>query len=267
MRRFFEAAAGMEEEETDLGDVVNSADIPELLYDDDDFSVAEPNASLSAQGTKRKRGSDTTEASDTDHTDHTDHGDFNDIHGNDEGEFADAAPPRLPGDNVASETESDTDDEAESDDEASALVSSRCPVCDLATSEVVEAMNACSDRLAGQVSEQCLCAIQLEIWQKRTAPLRQQGRDVPLLTLQILKRHYSKHRINVMRSVSEDIRVLETMQRALRRTGLCDYDQDNNKVLSHRGSSEMGRISKQKTDLLKFYSSLQRDRKKEMQNS
>jgi len=208
-------------------------------------------------GRKRKRDTDTTEESEEEEEEENDDGEAG------EGEFADANPPRLPGDDVAT---SDSDSEESDEEEPSSLVPAVCPVCDLATSEIVQAMDACSDRLAGQVSESCLCAIQLEIWQKRVAPLRAQGRSVPLMTTGIIRRHYSRHRVNVLRSVSEDIRVLETMQRTLRRTGLCDYDQDNNRILSHRASSEMCRISKQKTDLLKFYNSLTQQRKKEENN-
>lgn len=209
-------------------------------------------------GRKRKRDTDTTEESEDEEEEESHAG------GAEEGEFADANPPRLPGDDVLSNTDSDSEESDE--EEPSPLVPAVCPVCDLATSEIVQAMDACSDRLAGQVSESCLCAIQLEIWQKRVAPLRAQGRSVPLMTTGIIRKHYSRHRINVVRSVSEDIRVLETMQRTLRRTGLCDYDQDNNRVLSHRASSEMCRISKQKADLLKFYNSLTQQRKKEENN-
>ena len=208
-------------------------------------------------GRKRKRDTDTTEDSEEDEEQENDDGEVG------EGEFADADPPRLPGDDVAT---SDSDSEESDEDEPSSLVPAVCPVCDLATSDIVQAMNACSDRLAGQVSESCLCAIQLEIWQKRVAPLRAQGRSVPLMTTGIIRRHYSRHRVNVLRSVSDDIRVLEQMQRTLRRTGLCDYDQDNNRILSHRASSEMCRISKQKTDLLKFFNSLTQQRKKEENN-
>ncbi len=208
-------------------------------------------------GRKRKRDTDTTEDSEEEEEQENDDGEAG------EGEFADANPPRLPGDDVVT---SDSDSEDSDEEEPSSLLPAVCPVCDLATSDIVQAMNACSDRLAGQVSESCLCAIQLEIWQKRVAPLRAQGRSVPLMTTGIIRRHYSRHRINVVRSVSEDIRVLETMQRTLRRTGLCDYDQDNNRILSHRASSEMCRISKQKTDLLKFYNSLTQQRKKEENN-
>lgn len=208
-------------------------------------------------GRKRKRDTDTTEDSEEDEEQENDDGEVG------EGEFADANPPRLPGDDVAT---SDSDSEESDEDEPSSLVPAVCPVCDLATSDIVQAMNACSDRLAGQVSESCLCAIQLEIWQKRVAPLRAQGRSVPLMTTGIIRRHYSRHRVNVLRSVSDDIRVLEQMQRTLRRTGLCDYDQDNNRILSHRASSEMCRISKQKTDLLKFFNSLTQQRKKEENN-
>ena len=241
-----------------------------MADEDDDDNDALGNADIVSQdfvdqalnGHKRKRDSDTTEESDFDVE--TENGGESPPH---EGDFADASAPRLPGDDLESSSSSDESSADEDDEGPGALLSASCPVCDLATSEIVQAMDACSDRLAGQVSESRLCAIQLEIWEKRMAPLRQQGRSVPLLTLQVLRRHYTKHRINVMRSVSEDIRVLECMQRTLRRTGLCDYDQDNNRILSHRASNEMCRISKQKMDLLKFYSSLQTARRKEMQNN
>lgn len=220
----------------DIGDIVDSNDIREKF-----------------SGEKRKRQNDATGE---------EPGEYAQT-GEEPGEYAQNPAPKLPGDDLDSESESESEDE----DEASPLISAPCPLCDLATSECVQAMNACSDRLAGEVSETRLCGIQLEIWNKRMQPLRQQNRPVPLLTLQMVKTHYTKHRVCPQRSVAEDVRVLENMQRCLRRTGLVDYDQDNNKVLVHRGSSEYCRISKQKADLLKLYAMLEKEKRKTNSNT
>ena len=48
---------------------------------------------------------------------------------------------------------------------------------------------------------------------------------MPQLTREILLRHYRTHRVSIMRSVAEEIRVFELMERTLRRTGLCDLGQ------------------------------------------
>ena len=142
-----------------------------------------------------------------------------------------------------------------------------CPCCELATSEVVRAMDSVADTLAGRAGDGHITKMQLEIYNRRMAPLVREGRDVPRLTRKILLRHYRTHRVSIMRSVAEEIRVFELMERTLRRTGLCDVDEDGRRVLVKSGAQEMNRLSKSKLDLLKFYATLEKQRREDEANA
>lgn len=120
-----------------------------------------------------------------------------------------------------------------------------------------------TDTLAGRAGDGHITDMQLSIYNNRMAPLRAEGRPVRELTRCMLKRHYRTHRVSVMRSVAEEIRVFQLMERTLRRTGLCDVDADGRKVLVRGGAAELHRLSKAKLDLLKFYVSLEKQRKEE----
>ena len=169
----------------------------------------------------------------------------------------------LPGDELSSEDEEDDLEEPQS----ASGHDDPCPCCELATSEVVRAMDSVADTLAGRAGDGHITKMQLEIYNRRMAPLRREGRDVPQLTREILLRHYRTHRVSIMRSVAEEIRVFELMERTLRRTGLCDLDADGRRVLVKSGAQEMNRLSKSKLDLLKFYATLEKQRREDEANA
>lgn len=184
----------------------------------------------------------------------------------------DVEPVMLSGDELTSDDESDTEvDEAEVAGEQGAVSAKRrrlsCVCCDLATSEVVKKMNMVQDSLAGRAGDGHITDMQLAIYDRRMAPLRVEGRDVPKLTRAMLTKHYRTHRVSIMRSVAEEIRVFELMERTLRRTGLCDMDADGRKVLVRGGAQEMNRLSKSKLDLLKFYATLEKQRREDEANA
>ena len=170
----------------------------------------------------------------------------------------------LQGDELSSE---DEDDELEQQRESARGHDDPCPCCELATSEVVRAMDSVADALAGRAGGGHITKMQLEIYNRRVAPLRREGRDVPRLTRELLQRHYRTHRVSIMRSVAEEIRVFELMERTLRRTGLCDVDADGRRVLVKSGAQEMNRLSKSKLDLLKFYATLEKQRREDEANA
>ena len=62
-----------------------------------------------------------------------------------------------------------------------------------------------------------------------------------------------------MRSVAQDIRIFEEAGQLLRQS-LKDVDDEGTTVLSSRAPSELCRLSKAKTDALKFFHQLNKDR-------
>ena len=196
----------------------------------------------------------------------------------------------LPGDDLSSADEDFLEQEAEDDevvdkeedheegeeDDASCCADNPqaesrrlppCVCCELATSEVVKAMDQVADRLAGRAGDAYITQMQLDIYNRRMAPLRAEGRPVRCLTRKMLQRHYRTHRVSIMRAVAEEIRVFELMGRTLRRTGLCDVDADGRVVLTRSATHDMTRLSKQKMDLMKFYVTLSKARREEEANS
>ena len=141
----------------------------------------------------------------------------------------------------------------------------RCVCCELAGSEVMRALDAVADRLAGRAGERHIIDAQLSIYNRRMTPLRAEGRPVLPLTRKMLRKHYRTHRVSVMRSVAEEIRVFDLMQRTLRRT-MCDVDPDNQKLVSSRNAQLLFRASKAKLDLIKFYTTLEKQRRENEAN-
>lgn len=178
----------------------------------------------------------------------------------------------LSGDDISSDDEELSDNESEPEPDATledAVDSPRqrgCACCDLATSDLMIALDRVADKLAGRASDSRVTAIQLEIFESRVAPLRAEGRDVPDIDRRVLRKHYTQHRISPLRSVAEDIRIFELAERTLRRTGLAEEDEEGIKMLCSRGAAELCKLSKSKLDALKFYVSLDKIRKEEEAN-
>jgi hypothetical protein len=170
----------------------------------------------------------------------------------------------ISSDDAFSECESDTEHDALEGNEVS--TERGCACCDLATSDLMLALDRVADKLAGRASDSRVTSIQLEIFECRVAPLRAEGRDVPSIDRRVLRKHYSQHRISPIRSVAEDIRIFELAERTLRRTGLAEEDEEGVKMLCSRGAAELCKLSKSKLDALKFYVALDKVRKEEEAN-
>ena len=171
----------------------------------------------------------------------------------------------ISSDDAFSECENDAENDVVAEDQQF-LAERGCACCDLATSDLMLALDRVADKLAGRASDSRVTSIQLEIFECRIAPLRAEGRDVPNIDRRVLRRHYSQHRISPLRSVAEDIRIFELAERTLRRTGLAEEDEDGVKMLCSRGAAELCKLSKSKLDALKFYVTLDKVRKEEEAN-
>lgn len=147
--------------------------------------------------------------------------------------------------------------ESEEEDEQETVI---CPLCEHATSDLVRDLDKLADKLAGRASQAHVASMQLKIFQNRVAPLRYEGRtDIPNITESWLRAHYTKCRISPIRSVAQDIRIFEEAGQLLRQS-LKDVDDEGTTVLSSRAASELCRLSKAKTDALKFFHQLYKDR-------
>jgi len=153
--------------------------------------------------------------------------------------------------------EFDDDDDDENENEEGGII---CPLCKHATSDLVRDLDTLADKLAGRASHEHVTAMQLEIFERRVAPLRYEGRDdIPNINKTWLHKHYTECRISPMRSVSQDIRMFEEAENLLR-ANLTDVDDEGASVLSSRTASELCRLSKGKMDALKFFHQLSKER-------
>lgn len=171
------------------------------------------------------------------------------------------SPKRFCLDNADATTEEyEQSEESDADDEEELEMSTMCPCCELATSDLMRDLDRVADRLAGRASHEHVTTLQLKIFEARIAPLRHEGRtDVPNITRESLHKHYTECRISPMRSVSQDIRMFEEAEKLLR-SNMTDVDDEGTTVLSSRSASELCRLSKGKLDALKFFYQLNRDR-------
>ena len=157
---------------------------------------------------------------------------------------------------VAEETTELYESEDEDDQEETVI----CPLCEHATSDLVRDLDKLADKLAGRASHAHVASMQLKIFQDRVEPLRYEGRpNIPNITERWLRKHYPECRICPMRSVAQDIRIFEEAGQLLRQS-LKDVDDEGTTVLSSRAASELCRLSKAKTDALKFFHQLNKDR-------
>lgn len=135
--------------------------------------------------------------------------------------------------------------------------SGHCPICSHNASErgVIAKMNDLEARLTGTISPEEIYRIMFQMWEHEVRiPLERQGMACPELTVDQIRNHYCKHKMNMKNIVSREILFCNTLQRQLKGNQIAVRNKvTGEKRLVLKGISEWQRLSKHKLDLIKYY--------------
>lgn len=133
-----------------------------------------------------------------------------------------------------------------------------CPICAHSGGDAscIQKMNDIEETLTGKVSSEEIYRIQYQLFEHEIKePLQRQGLPVPSITIDIIRTHYEKHRMNTHMVVSKEILVVNEMQRLMQDHQMA-VQSGNTKRLLLKEMDQWQKLSKHKLELLKYYNSL-----------
>lgn len=132
-----------------------------------------------------------------------------------------------------------------------------CPICSHSNGEasVIQKMNEIENSLTGSVSAEEIYRIQHQLYEHQVRqPSLRQGKPCPEITLDHIRRHYQRHRLNLKDIVAKEILFVNVMQVHFRRSQIATMNvKDQRKTLNMKGVDQWIKLSKHKLDLIKYY--------------
>ena len=121
---------------------------------------------------------------------------------------------------------------------------------------VLERMQEIDQQLVGKVSDDEIHRLQAELYTTHVLePLKRQGiENVPEVTAEMCRKHFSKHRMNIRRLIGSEISFVNTMQKQVRRENILSRNNVTGQTKIDNGAlNNWLKMSKHKLDLVKFY--------------
>jgi hypothetical protein len=131
-----------------------------------------------------------------------------------------------------------------------------CPICahNSDDASVIQQMNDIEVKLTGTVSPEEIYRVQHQLYETQVrAPLLRQNKVCPEITLNDIRAHYQKHRLNLRDIISKEILFVNTMQVHFRKSQIATKClKDGRKTLNMKGVDQWIKLSKHKLDLIKY---------------
>lgn len=121
--------------------------------------------------------------------------------------------------------------------------------------QVLSRMEEIDQQMVGKVSDDEIHRLQAELYNTHVLePLKRQGIDAPVVTAEMCRKHFSKHRLNIKRMVGSEINFVNTMQRQVRRENILSRNNVTGQTrIDSAALKNWLHLSKHKLDLVKFY--------------
>lgn len=133
-----------------------------------------------------------------------------------------------------------------------------CPLCAYKNNGIVKRMRTAERALTGQVAQDKMFEILCDMYAKHTAPLIRQGKTPLPLTHQMCKLHYTKHVVNPLQQVGEDISYCARMQEHFKKNIGVRNSTLGTVTLNPSYVQDYVKISKHKLELVKYYNVMRR---------
>ena len=132
-----------------------------------------------------------------------------------------------------------------------------CPICSHNAGEfsIIQRMNQVELNLTGTVSSEEIYRLQHQLYEHQVRqPLLRQGRVCPEITINHIRTHYQRHKLNLKDIVSKEILFVNTMQKHFRSNQIATKNlTTGEKKLNLKGVDQWVKLSKHKLDLIKYY--------------
>tara|TARA_B100001093_G_scaffold519385_1_gene608169 strand:- start:3055 stop:3570 length:516 start_codon:yes stop_codon:yes gene_type:complete len=133
-----------------------------------------------------------------------------------------------------------------------------CPLCAYKDGGIVQRMRATEQALTGQISQDKMFEVLCEMYSKHTAPLIRQGKNPLPLTHQMCRIHYTKHVVNPLQQVGNDIHYCARMQEHFKKNIGVKNNTLGTVTLNPAFVQDYVKISRHKLELVKYYNVMRR---------
>tara|TARA_B100001540_G_scaffold240933_1_gene215647 strand:- start:373 stop:888 length:516 start_codon:yes stop_codon:yes gene_type:complete len=133
-----------------------------------------------------------------------------------------------------------------------------CPLCAYKDGGIVQRMRATEQTLTGQIEPNKMFEVLCDMYAKHTAPLIRQGKTPMPLTHEMCRIHYTKHVVNPMQQVGEDIHYCARMQEHFKKNIGVRNNIVGTVTLNPAYVQDYVKISRHKLELVKYYNVMRR---------
>jgi hypothetical protein len=133
-----------------------------------------------------------------------------------------------------------------------------CPLCKYQDDNIIKKMSEVEKSLTGNIEAGEIYNILCNLYHNHTAPLIRQGKKPMALTPELCKEHYSKHVVNPVQQVADDIMYCCKMQRHYKKNIGVRSSHTGNITLNPHHVNEYIKLSRHKLDLVKYMNTLQK---------
>ena len=133
-----------------------------------------------------------------------------------------------------------------------------CPLCAYKDGGIVQRMRATEQALTGQISQDKMFEVLCDMYCKHTAPLIRQGKKPLPLTHEICRIHYTKHVVNPLQQVGNDIHYCARMQEHFQKNIGVKNNTLGTVTLNPAFVQDYVKISRHKLELVKYYNVMRR---------
>lgn len=133
-----------------------------------------------------------------------------------------------------------------------------CPLCAYQNGGIVRRMGATQQALTGQIEPTKMFEVLCDMYTKHTAPLIRQGKNPMELTHEMCRIHYTKHVVNPMQQVGDDIHYCARMQEHFKKNIGVRNNIVGTVTLNPAYVNDYVKISKHKLELVKYYNVMRR---------
>lgn len=127
-----------------------------------------------------------------------------------------------------------------------------CPLCKYQDDNIIRSMTDVERNLTGNIEKEEIYNVLCNMYKKHTAPLIRQGKKLMKLTPELCKEHYTKHVVNPVQKVADDILYCCKLQRHYKKNIGVRSHQTGNMTLNPHHVNEFIKISRHKLDLVKY---------------
>lgn len=133
-----------------------------------------------------------------------------------------------------------------------------CPLCKYQDDNIILKMAEVEKKLTGNIDPGEIYEVLSSMYTKHTEPLIRQGKKPMQLTPELCEEHYTKHIVNSVQQVADDILYCCKMQRHYIKNIGVKSSHTGNITLNPHHVNEYVKLSKHKLDLVKYMNVMQK---------